>query len=418
MPRIESSEAMFVENPGIKNPAIRLAKSSVRDRKRNNQNRNPINIAPDLDRDDPVGTYLKEIDQIKLLSREEEIFFAQQNEVGRVAQSLLTMNNFSPEKVKEELRKRIKAGQTASNQLCEFNQAGFISDNEREALKNNIRIGNIASGLEEQGGSLSKGELEKIKNIGLVAWEKLIATNARLVVNIAKRYIGRGVDFLDLIQEGNLGLMRATEDFDICRGLKFSTYATGWIRKYIFDVIADQGRTVRIPEYLLLIISKMYKMEEHLWATLNREPNLNELAAALDTSVDNLKKLKENAKFSRSMDVPIKNNDHDEIFVDHIPGLADLITEVEKRNAKERLKDVLSKLSPHEAEIMAAWLGPLDFIDAPTFLEIAGQLPNKVTYQAVQQVFNRVIKNKAELILETLDPNALAYWERIGKDNF
>lgn len=179
----------------------------------------------DIDTDDTIGLYLKEVSRVPLLTAEEEVELAQRIERGRMAREELARGNVSP-------KRRL--------------------------------------------------ELRKLIEDGWAAREHLITANSRLVISVAKKYMGRGVPFLDLIQEGNIGLIRATKKFDYRRGHKFSTYATWWIRQAVTRAIADQGRTIRVPVHMGDQINKLLRVQHQLTQRLGREPTVEELAEELD----------------------------------------------------------------------------------------------------------------------------------------
>jgi RNA polymerase primary sigma factor len=178
-----------------------------------------------IDTDDTIGLYLKEVSRVPLLTAEEEVELAQRIERGRMAREDLASGNV-----------------------------------------NNKR----------------RHELRRLIEDGWAAREHLITANSRLVISVAKKYMGRGVPFLDLIQEGNIGLIRATKKFDYRRGHKFSTYATWWIRQAVTRAIADQGRTIRVPVHMGDQINKLLRIQHQLTQKLGRDPTVDEIAVALD----------------------------------------------------------------------------------------------------------------------------------------
>jgi RNA polymerase primary sigma factor len=264
------------------------------------------NIFTSLDHispDDSIGLYLKEMSRVPLLSLEEEISLAQRIELGRKSQ--------------QELR----------------------SLNGRSCPKH-------------------RRELEALLQDGILAREHLIKANTRLVVSIAKKYIGRGVPFLDLIQEGNLGLMKAVNKFEYQRGFRFSTYATWWIRQTITRAIADQGRTIRIPVHMTDRLRTMYKTAHRLEQRYGRPPTADELSHEMGVEMDKLQWMIEVARVPISLESPIGDDDDTEygMFVE------DNFTPSPAQSAfqnmlRERVDQVLSTLSPREARILRLRFG-------------------------------------------------------------
>jgi RNA polymerase primary sigma factor len=185
-----------------------------------------------IDTDDTIGLYLKEVSRVPLLTADEEV----------------------------ELAQRIERGRMSREELARVNVT-----------------------------MIRRTELRKSIEDGWLAREHLITANSRLVISVAKKYMGRGVPFLDLIQEGNIGLIRATKKFDYRRGHKFSTYATWWIRQAVTRAIADQGRTIRVPVHMGDQINKLLRVQHQLTQKLGREPSIEELAVALDVPPKKLK---------------------------------------------------------------------------------------------------------------------------------
>lgn len=213
-----------------------------------------------IDTDDTIGLYLKEVSRVPLLNAEEEVELAQRIERGRMA--------------REELAK------------------GNVSNRRRL-------------------------ELRKLIEDGWAAREHLITANSRLVISVAKKYMGRGVPFLDLIQEGNIGLIRATKKFDYRRGHKFSTYATWWIRQAVTRAIADQGRTIRVPVHMGDQINKLLRVQHQLTQRLGREPTVEELAIALDVPPKKVENMIQVARRPLSLETPT-DDEEDSVLGDFI----------------------------------------------------------------------------------------------------
>jgi len=280
-----------------------------------------------IDTDDTIGLYLKEVSRVPLLTADEEVELAQRIERGRMAREELAKGNVSNAR-KTELRK-------------------FIED-------------------------------------GWGAREHLVTANSRLVISVAKKYMGRGVPFLDLIQEGNIGLIRATKKFDYRRGHKFSTYATWWIRQAVTRAIADQGRTIRVPVHMGDQINKLLRVQHQLTQKLGRDPIIDELAEALDVTP---KKVENMIKVSRrplSLETPTDNEDDsvlgDFIEDDEIPAPDESAT---YNLLKENLNTILNTLPPREVRILQLRYGLLDG-QAYTLEEVGRKMG--VTRERVRQI--------------------------------
>jgi len=254
--------------------------------------------------EDTISMYLREMSQVPLLNMEQEI----------------------------DLARRYEAGKAASEKLIKLN--GKCTDKRRQALESHV---------EE----------------GLLAREHLIKANTRLVVSVAKRYNGRGVPFLDLIQEGNLGLMKAVEKYDYHRGFRFSTYATWWIRQTITRAIADQGRTIRVPVHMVDRIRVMYKRTHELEQKLGREPNLDELAQSLEIPKQKLEWMMKVSWLPLSLETPI-NEDEDESELGNFIEDQDTPTPSQSVYTKllsEKIDEILDSLPFREARILRLRFG-------------------------------------------------------------
>jgi len=253
--------------------------------------------------DDSVGLYLKEMSRVPLLTLEEEVSLAQ----------------------------RIERAKQSKTSLARMNG---------------------------KGSSKVRRELENIVQDGILAREHLIKANTRLVVSVAKKYIGRGVAFLDLIQEGNLGLMKAVSKFEYQRGFRFSTYATWWIRQTITRSIADQSRTIRIPVHMTDRLRMMYKAAHRLEQSFGRPPTQEELCLEMGVGHDKLQWMLEVARIPVSLESPVGDEDDSELgmFVEDTitPSPAQITYE---NLLRERVEQVLSTLSPREARILRLRFG-------------------------------------------------------------
>jgi RNA polymerase primary sigma factor len=257
-----------------------------------------------IDTDDTIGLYLKEVSRVPLLNAEEEVDLAQRIERGRMA------------------REELARGNNSKNRCVELRL--LIED-------------------------------------GWEAREHLITANSRLVISVAKKYMGRGVPFLDLIQEGNIGLIRATKKFDYRRGHKFSTYATWWIRQAVTRAIADQGRTIRVPVHMGDQINKLLRVQHQLTQRLGREPAVEELAESLDVSPKKVENMIQVARRPLSLETPTDDEEDsvlgDFIEDDEAPPPDDSAT---YNLLREHLEEVLNTLPPREVRILQLRYGLLD----------------------------------------------------------
>ena len=258
-----------------------------------------------------------------------------------------------------------------------------VNDNVRMYLK---EIGKISLLTLEEEQELSK----KVAEGDEKAKKRLAESNLRLVVSIAKRYVGRGLLFLDLIQEGNIGLMKAVEKFDYDKGYKFSTYATWWIRQAITRALADQARTIRVPVHMVETINKMARIERQMTLELNREPTDQELSKKMGLSVDKIAEIRKISQDPVSLETPIGEEDDSHLG----DFLADERTMSPEEFAtyeilKDELREVLDTLTVREKEVLELRFGLFDG-SSHTLEEVGKQF--KVTRERIRQIEAKAIK--------------------------
>ena len=295
--------------------------------------------------EDPVRMYLKEIGKVPLLSADEEIELAQNMEDGAVATEKINV-----------LKGRLDGA----------------SEEEKAEIKAEIKT------------------LQRDVDKGADAKKRLAEANLRLVVSIAKRYVGRGMLFLDLIQEGNLGLIKAVEKFDYKKGYKFSTYATWWIRQAITRAIADQARTIRIPVHMVETINKLIRVSRQLLQELGREPSPEEIAKEMNMPVERVREILKISQAPVSLETPIgeEEDSHlgDFIKDDNVPVPADAAAFT---LLKEQLEEVLGTLTEREQKVLTLRFG-LEDGRARTLEEVGKEF--NVTRERIRQIEAKALR--------------------------
>ena len=279
-------------------------------------------------------------------------------------------------------------GDTVRMYLREIGRVGLLSGDEERHLAKSIESGNLAAiQIDERAASLTaieKRRLLRVVQAGQTAKSDLIQANLRLVVSIAKRYSGRGMLFLDLIQEGNLGLMRAVDKFDYTKGFKFSTYATWWIRQAITRSIADQARTIRIPVHMVESMNRVLRMQRQMHQELEREATLEELAVRCEMPLDRVRDILRIALDPLSLDSPVGEED-DSNLADFIQDGSVVAPDdaAAKKMLVEAVDEALGELSEREQEIVRMRFG-LDDGQARTLEEVGKEFG--VTRERVRQI--------------------------------
>ncbi len=276
----------------------------------------------------------------------------------------LLVEDANPVEATADLDEVVQAADLVRSYLNEIGKVALLTAVEEVELSKRIEAGLYASHLISTSKRLTvarRRELQALVADGETAKDLLLRANLRLVVSLAKRYTGRGMPFLDLIQEGNLGLIRAVEKFDYTKGFKFSTYATWWIRQAISRAMADQSRTIRLPVHLVEQINKMQRMRRELSQSLSRDATDQELATELDITVERLHELVDHARDLVSLDQTV-GTDEDSSLGDFIAdGEATKPTEaVEFDLMRRQLASILDSLEPREAAVVRLRYGLAD----------------------------------------------------------
>ncbi len=326
----------------------------------------PNAMAESFGIDDPVRMYLKEIGKVSLLTQEEELKLAKGMSDGSEAQKMLdAWERLQNPEAYEEEEPEDDLDEEENGDEPDLEAVRNLTPDDIKALKRKVRYGQDCK-------------------------QRLAEANLRLVVSIAKRYVGRGMLFLDLIQEGNLGLIKAVEKFDYTKGYKFSTYATWWIRQSITRAIADQARTIRIPVHMVETINKVIRVSRQLLQELGHDPTPEEIAAEMNIPVEKVHEILKIAQEPVSLETPI-GEEEDSHLGDFIPD-EDASEPSEAASftlLKEQLVEVLSTLTPREEQVLKLRFGIEDG-RTRTLEEVGKQF--HVTRERIRQIEAKALR--------------------------
>ena len=379
-----------VENAENNNDDMGLADENEEDAEEN-----PADLKAAMDEllDDPVKNYLKQIGQIPLLSAEQEVELSRRIHAGAEAAHILQADRQkygAPEYIKKNsARFSFEEDENSRSYTEDIDEEGSekpSEDTEEKAAEEEAMEAVENGPLTEE----RRQELLKIRRDGLNARRSLSEANLRLVVSIAKKHVGHNLAFLDLIQEGNIGLIKAAEKFDCDRGFRFSTYATWWIRQAITRAIADQARTIRIPVHMVETINKVKKVNSQLLHENGHEPTNEQIAEKLEMPVEKVREIMRVAQEPVSLETPI-GEEEDSHLGDFIPDEdAPAPSDVASLTMlKEQLNEVLATLTPREAKVLRLRFGLED--GRSRTLEEVGKEFN-VTRERIRQIEAKALR--------------------------
>ena len=328
---------------------------------------------------------------------EEELKAAAEITVPKVSHKSKSTRKRSTRKSSADSSVALLTGDPVRMYLKEIGKVSLLTAAEEIDLAMKIEAGVAATAelekAEEEGIELERRErrrLTRVEQVGIDAKQQLIEANLRLVVSIAKRYVGRGMLFLDLIQEGNLGLIRAVEKFDYTKGFKFSTYATWWIRQAITRAIADQARTIRIPVHMVETINKLVRVNRQLLQELGREPRPDEIAEEMGISEEKVREIIKIAQEPVSLETPIGEEEDSHLgdFIpdDDAPAPDSMATYA---MLKKQLTEVLDTLTPREEKVVRLRFG-LDDGKTRTLEDVGKEF--NVTRERIRQIEAKALR--------------------------
>ena len=336
------------------------------------------NLSAEVNIEDPVKLYLKEIGSIPLLTADQEVAIARRIENGRIADNIMK-------------KKLLPDGGTVTQEMVDKSFSLPMGDDEFEEAQADADAptmqDKIDSEMQEKYEIFVGKNLNDLKSIsadGNTAKKELSEANLRLVVSIAKKYVGHGMSFLDLIQEGNMGLLKAVDKFAYRKGFKFSTYATWWIRQSITRAISDQARTIRIPVHMVETMNKYTRTKRQLTTELGREPQPAEIAKAMDIPVEKVNEIVKISQEPVSLETPVGEED-DSSIGDFVPDDKQEAPEqaVTSMHLKEQLNEVLGTLTDREQKVLRLRYGLDD--GKPRTLEEVGR-EFGVTRERIRQI--------------------------------
>ena len=355
---------------------------------------NPADLKAAMDEllDDPVKNYLKQIGQIPLLSAEQEVDLSKRIHAGAEAAHIL-----QADRQKYGATEYIKKNSARFSFEEDENSRSYTEDIDEEGNEKPSEDAEEKAAEEEAMEAVENGplteerrqELLKTRRDGLNARRSLSEANLRLVVSIAKKHVGHNLAFLDLIQEGNIGLIKAAEKFDCDRGFRFSTYATWWIRQAITRAIADQARTIRIPVHMVETINKLVRVQRQLLQDLGRDPTPEEIGAEMDMSADRVREIQKISQEPVSLETPI-GEEEDSQLGDFIEDSQAIVPPdaASFSMLQEQLTQVLDSLADRERKVIELRFGLVD--GHPRTLEEVGR-EFGVTRERIRQIESKTL---------------------------